>query len=221
MKYVVVDLEMNCVNKIYKKERQISHMETIEIGAVAINEKFQEISSFKTFVKPQYNHEIAKNLQKLTGITTQMVQDAPYFKEAIHQFFDWCISLNDEIQIYQWSESDRDQIVREIELKKYVVTEKEEELLSRWTNFQREYETKLGLDRDISLTDALMFAGKDFDGQAHDALNDARNTAILLSIVKDPEKCRQALSTVIEALQPTKMSTSLGDMFDFSKIVLG
>ena len=220
MKYVVVDLEMNCVNKIYKKERQISHMEIIEIGAVAIDEMFQEISSFKIFVKPQYNKKIAKNLEKLTGITTQMVQDAPYFKEAIKQFFNWCESLEDEIQIYQWSESDRDQIIREMQLKEYQATENEKELLSKWTNFQREYETKLGLDRDISLTDALMFAGEDFDGQAHDALNDARNTAALLSIVKNPERCSRALNKVIEALRPTQMSTSLGDLFDFNKMML-
>ena len=35
MKHIVVDLEMNCLAKEYKEEKQICCMETIEIGCIA------------------------------------------------------------------------------------------------------------------------------------------------------------------------------------------
>ena len=51
MKHIVVDLEMNGIEK---KHRIFGcTMETIEIGAIMLDENYQEISSFKTYVKPE------------------------------------------------------------------------------------------------------------------------------------------------------------------------
>lgn len=58
MKYIVVDLEMNSLAKEYKEERAQCGMEIIEIGAVVLDEQYQEVDSFKTLVKPQFNDEI-------------------------------------------------------------------------------------------------------------------------------------------------------------------
>lgn len=88
-----------------------------------------------------------------------------------------------------------------------------------WLDFQEEYEKVLGLERNISLKDAIMYAGEDFHGHQHDALVDARNTACLFGIVRDEEKCEKALKHVIEVLKP-KTEVSLGDMFDFSGLSL-
>ncbi|MBQ7431134.1 MAG: exonuclease domain-containing protein [Butyrivibrio sp.] len=85
-------------------------METIEIGAVMLDDNLQEISSFKTYVKPEYNDGIVKKITKLTGITNEMVKNAPTFKEALHMFTSWCLGTGDDITIYAWSESDFDQI---------------------------------------------------------------------------------------------------------------
>ena len=79
MKYVVVDLEMNPLSKEYVEERKQCRSEVIQIGAVALDERYQEIGSFKTLVKPQYNSVIVPKIKKLTGITTSMVQEAPVF----------------------------------------------------------------------------------------------------------------------------------------------
>ena len=87
MKYVVVDLEMNPLSKEYVEERKQCRSEVIQIGAVALDERYQEIGSFKTLVKPQYNSVIIPKIEKLTGITTSMVQEAPVFHQAIRQFF--------------------------------------------------------------------------------------------------------------------------------------
>ena len=60
MKHVVVDLEMN---KIQQKSeaRRICTQETIEIGAVMLDDKLQEVASFRTYVKPEYNDGMEKD----------------------------------------------------------------------------------------------------------------------------------------------------------------
>ena len=61
MKYVVVDLEMNPLSKEYIEERKQCKSEVIQIGAVALDERYQEIGSFKTLVKVRFNdaHNVA------------------------------------------------------------------------------------------------------------------------------------------------------------------
>ena len=183
MRHIVIDLEMNKLAKQYKEERLILGREIIEIGAVVLDEWYQEIGSFKTLVKPQYNDVIEKGITKLTGITTEQVQNAPILEEAIHIFFAWCHGMNDEIIIHEWSDADLEQITKEITLKKIRLNEEDMNLLVGWSDFQKEYGEKLHLDNQVSLKNAVMYAGIDFEGHEHDALDDARNTAELLKIL--------------------------------------
>lgn len=83
MIYIVIDLEMNPLSKEFREERRICRNEIIQIGAVALDESYQEIGSFKTLVKPQFNEMITRKIEKLTGITTAMVREAPVFEKAI------------------------------------------------------------------------------------------------------------------------------------------
>ena len=54
--YIVLDLEMCMVPRHMKtKEYRLKH-EIIQIGAVKLNEHFDEVSRFSTFVKPQYGY---------------------------------------------------------------------------------------------------------------------------------------------------------------------
>ena len=63
MKHIVVDLEMNGISKEHKEERQFWGREVIEIGAVVLDDSYNEIGSFKTLVKPQYNDRITPKAQ--------------------------------------------------------------------------------------------------------------------------------------------------------------
>lgn len=218
MKHVVVDLEMNPLDKQYQQEKVLCGREVIEIGAVILDEEYQEIGSFKTLVKPEFNDVIKPYYENLTGITTAMVANAPVFEEALHMFISWCYNINDNIQIYQWSESDLNQIIREIALKGIQLKPKEMKLFTDWEDFQKEYGSKLQLSNAVSLKNAVMYAGVDFEGTEHDALFDARNTATLLKIVRTPVLCKKALDHVIEAMTPTTFGTTLGDLFDFTEL---
>lgn len=65
MKYVVIDLEMNPVAAVHTAEREVCRLEVIEIGAVLLEERYQETGSFVTLVKPRFNSRIEKNMKNL------------------------------------------------------------------------------------------------------------------------------------------------------------
>lgn len=219
MKYVVVDLEMNKVSKAFAEKRHTCNMEIIEIGAVVLDEAYNEISCFKTYVKPSFNSIIDPKIEKLTGITTGKVMNAPKFEEAFHMFVDFCHSINDDIMMIQWSDSDLRQILGEIAQKDYQVSESEMDILDNWYDFQQEFGEILGLSRQISLENALMYAGEEFVGDMHDALFDARNTAELFAITRVEEKKQKTLDKVVKMLHPEESKCTMGDLFDFSSIM--
>lgn len=221
MKHIVIDLEMNKLAKTFKEERTILGREIIEIGAVVLDEEYQEIGSFKTLVRPQYNDVIEKGISKLTGITTEQVKNAPVLEEVLQRFFAWCHSMDDKILIHEWSDADLEQLTKEITMKKIQLSKSDMYLLTGWSDFQKEYGEKLHLDNQVSLKNAVMYAGIDFEGHEHDALDDARNTAELLKIVRTPSLCESALQYVIEVLTPTPTcSATLGDLFNFGALGL-
>ena len=221
MEYIVLDLEMNPIHKDYKEQKRICRSEIIQIGAIALDDTLREADSFLTYVKPQYNDAITELIQNLTGITTEKVQTAPPFCEALRLFFDWCRHFDDDLLLIQWSSSDRKQVVREMRLKEYVPDPAEEKIMGSWYDFQEEFGQVVGLENSVSLETAISFAGADFDGRQHDALNDARNTAHLFRIIRNPEENHEALERVISYLKPKEAAgTCLGDLFDFGKVIL-
>ena len=217
MKNIMVDLEMNKLAKEYKEERFICGREIIQIGAIVLDEKYQEIGSFNTLVKPQYNTRIEPSIENLTGITTEMVQNAPGFETAIRMFLSWCTCMG-EARIYQWSESDLDQVTKELALKQVQLEPEYLSLLEDWSDFQKEFGDELHISRSLALKTAVDMAGLDFDGEAHNALNDARTTAALLRTVHTPALRQAALDRVVELMTPKTIGTSLGSLFNFSEL---
>ena len=218
MNYVIVDFEMNAIANQYKEERATCTMEIIEIGAVILDEQFLVMGEFKTLVKPQYNDTISKKYETLTGISTQMVCDSPTFATAYEMFVKWCEMYGKDYEVYAWSDSDYHQLVAEMKLKNYNNSEMMRPL-ERWYDFQQEYSQTLGLERALSLENAIYYAGINPVGRMHDALYDAKNTAELFAIVRDGIRREEVLKVVMEALRPKELKSSLGDLFDFGALL--
>ena len=216
MKHIVVDLEMNNIRR-RSEARKICTNEIIEIGASMLDENLWEIGKFQIYVKPEYNDVIVPKISKLTGITNEMVANAPTFSVAFKQFTDWCLNIKDDVMIYAWSNTDHSQVMKEIQLKQYKLSEEEHKLMEHgWTDFQNEFDIHLGFERQISLKLALDMAGIDFNGRPHDALDDARNTAKLLRVFKDEELFDQSLRKIEEVMKPSSLENTLGNLIDLS-----
>ena len=216
MKHIVVDLEMNNIRR-RSEARKICTNEIIEIGASMLDENLWEIGKFQIYVKPEYNDVIVPKISKLTGITNEMVANAPTFSVAFKQFTDWCLNIKDDVMIYAWSNTDHSQVMKEIQLKQYKLSEEEHKLMEHgWTDFQNEFDIHLGFERQISLKLALDLAGIDFNGRQHVALDDARNTAKLLRVFKDEELFDQTLRKIEEVMKPSSLENTLGNLIDLS-----
>lgn len=219
MKYVFVDFEMNAIRSKFKEARAICRSEIIEIGAVMLNDSYEEIADFRQYVKPEYN-EISKKYEDLTGVTNEKVKDAPHFLISMERFRDWCIqtSQGDAFCIYAWSDTDLRQIQKEMQLKK-IDPELFSILTREWIDFQKQFCDILGLQHRISLEVAVGSISKKFEGTMHDALWDARNTATIFALSKNEKEFERTMRPIIDMIKPSgPMTFTMGDLFKDFKL---
>lgn len=130
-KHIVLDLEFTQIPKRFKEERSITPYETIQIGAVMLNEHYDLVDSFCTYVKPQFSKHITNRVTDLTGITDADIANAPSFSEALASLVSWIGSGN--VRVYSWSKTDLWQITDECMLKGIEYPS----CLYRWMDYQR------------------------------------------------------------------------------------
>ena len=210
MAWVFMDLEMKPVDKQFRRERDICRQEVIEFGAVKLGEDMTETDSFRALVKPALG-EIPPRYAQLTGITNDMVAEAPDFETVLGQFAAWC---EDAETVYAWSGSDLDQLRGEVKMKG--IDFPLEALAGKWADFQKIFTRAVGLKRELSLEQAVNIANINFEGHQHDALWDARNTAELFRIYRDEGRFNAVIGPLREAVNPKKQTSftladALGD----------
>jgi len=209
MRYIFVDFEMNPVHKSFTDIRRYCRQEIIEIGAVMLDEEYRECSEYRQYVRPLYG-SVQPKITEITGITDEMLQDAPTFEEAIGAFLDWC---GEDFEIYAWGDSDLRVLLGETD----ILPQPDERLLDidlLWFDFQRIFIELLGLQNRISLQHAVGAAEQSFAGKAHDAMWDARNTAFLFRLSQDEALFQQKMEPILSALRPSHSpKATIGDTF--------
>lgn len=90
--YIVLDLEWNqpmsgqeTITRPFRFDSEI-----IEIGALKLNNRFEEMSEFKSFVRPVFYPAMNGHVVQLTKIRPQELEKAPDFPTAYAAFRDWC-----------------------------------------------------------------------------------------------------------------------------------
>lgn len=207
---LVVDLEMCNVPRDYRRKLYKYSNETIQIGAVLLDKDFKRIGTLTQYVQPEYG-VIDCHIEKLTGIKNSHVKHAPKLYEALLHMIDWI--GNRKCKIYAWSESDRIQILHEINAKKIddirIFSLADEE---NWIDYQAEFMNRFKLDRQISLVEALERAAIKPQGRFHDGLDDAVNTGCLIEkMEKNPDF--ELLSYEMPKLDSKPLSCTLGEIF--------
>lgn len=169
-KLVFLDLEMNCSNG-----KKNMCYEIISIGAVkcSVGESFEVENLFYSIVKPTMNPILSERCTNLTGIEQYVVDRAENFNSVFKRFEEW-VGENEQIIFVAWGGEDvktilRDQILNRTDLNIIKVIKESNH------NFQREFSQYMGTRNSYSLTNALGFYNKDFEGKKHNALWDAFN----------------------------------------------
>lgn len=174
--YAVVDLEMCKVPNVVKKDKYPWRQETIQIGAVLLNESMEIIDTFSTYVFPQFGF-IDTYINNLTGISGADLHNAPRMEEALRRFVNW---LPDDVKAVSWSRNDERQIRHEIETKNICI-EGLDAILDNWIDCQEIFGKKMNSPRCYKLSEALVAADIMYNDGAHNGLVDAQNTAFLFA----------------------------------------
>jgi 3'-5' exoribonuclease 1 len=83
--FIVIDFECTCEDNIFEYEHEI-----IEFPAILVDVRQKVvIDHFSTYVRPVINPTLSPFCTKLTGITQEMVDRAPYFPDALRLFRRW------------------------------------------------------------------------------------------------------------------------------------
>lgn len=91
MNYIVFDLEWNqTINQNNKNKTDALQFEIIEVGAVMLDEDFNEISRYSSLIKPVLHRKIHPIIREITKITDEDLQMERDFKTVISEFFQWC-----------------------------------------------------------------------------------------------------------------------------------
>lgn len=183
-RYICIDLEMNELTSKERKSVKGMAAEVIQIGAVMLDENFNCISQFASYVKPVFSH-ITEEITKLTGISDETVAHADTFSTAFYKLYSW--AGKDDITTFCWSDSDYKQLWNEIYVKAKNHDEYRE-FLKTFADLQLAFGKRLDAEKTLSLDAAMKLCHLKFKGQRHNALADAFNTARILYKMQESDK---------------------------------
>lgn len=206
--YVVVDLEM-CKVPQAMRSRYPWGQETIQIGAVLLNEQLEITGQFDTFVYPQFG-SIDAEIKKLTGIEKKDVKNAPDMKTALEQFVAW---VPRDAAVVSWSDNDEKQIRHEAEAKQIEI-QGLDAILENWIDCQKIFSEKMQTEKCYKLSDALIATDICYSEREHDGLMDAYNTALLFAKMKKEQKLQlNAYYRTAREEEEEHLKVELGDLF--------
>lgn len=210
MQHIIVDFEFTTIPRTNKAARRFTRSEIIEIGAVKVNDNYEIIDSFSSFVKPELS-SLDPMCSRLTGITSSDLKDAPYFEQAADSFMEWI--GEEEFIMYEWSNSDEIQFRGECLLKG--LSEKFDALIqAEWIDIQKMFGDAVGISNAFSLEHALNTFNIIPEGRLHDAADDAYNTALLFGALNDKDRLDKNMK-LLDDIMPEKKAhgSTLGDLF--------
>ena len=167
MNFIVFDLEATCWEGWDKSQN-----ETIEIGAVLINDKNEIVSEFQQFIKPLKHPVLSEFCKELTSIKQSDVDKAPYFGEVIENFKTWFNCGSEDYVLCSWGFYDRKQFESDCKIHGL-----DDTWVDKHISLKHQYGKFMKLRRAIGMKNALINENIELDGTHHRGIDDARNIA--------------------------------------------
>lgn len=175
MNYIVLDLEWNQAfsKKLMVKKPVRLVGEIVQIGAVKLDFEFRISDMFKTMISPKYYTKMHGKVSRLTHIKSEDLKSGVAFADAIADFRRWC---GDDFCFITWGWDDI-RILKD----NFAVNGIDDSWLPDVYNLQIIYDNQVSHEgRQVALGDAVQTLGlENLAKDAHDALNDAYNTALI------------------------------------------
>jgi len=151
--------------------------ETIEIGAVLLDENYEYVSEFDQFIKPHNNPILTEYCKDLTSITQNDVDTASPLSVAILQLKEWVGSFEDVI-FCSWGYFDKRQLLEECDLHMIDYPFNADHI-----NIKEQFSKITGRTRKIGLQKALRILNIPFDGTPHRGIDDSKMIAKVFKII--------------------------------------
>lgn len=207
---LVIDLEMNGMHT-----EEIPMGEIIEIGAVILDEEFEIIDKYSTYIKPD-NLKVSQGVQRLTSITEEKLVKAPNIKEALENLLQITPDINNTT-LYTLSDSDTNAIECELNSKSIQIKDIKR-LCSNFIDIQEIFGERVGIENRINLTKALNMIGLEFNGKEHGALADAINTAQILKEIETNQDIKKTIDNINGYMQSEPLTASIASLFSNIKL---
>lgn len=173
-----MDLEWNQpYSKVITKNKIDVNCEIIQIGAVKVDGEFNIIDTFKIMVTPKYCRKMHKKVTELTGIQTEDLQYGFPFKKAFSYFLKWC---GTDFAFLTWGPDDIYTLAKNMGI--YGIDRK---WLPPYYDIQIIFKVQTEQKGRTSLINAVNYF-EETPYSNHDALNDAKNVAIICRFLDIP-----------------------------------
>lgn len=176
---LIIDLECTCSND---NSINRSDMEIIQIGAVVLDSSMEIIATFDEMIKPVIHPQLTPFCTQLTGITQSQVDGAT---SALNVFtrFDKFVAEYAAFHGNQWGSwgnFDANQFAKDFKR----LGRRQLTFLDKTShhNLKEQWAKYLRVPKQLGLGSALHKEGLRFDGNPHNALDDARNIARLAGV---------------------------------------
>ena len=195
-RYVCIDLEMTEISASQRNCVPGANGEVIQFGAVMLDENYNMLSEFSSYVKPVYS-SVTPVINQLTGITNQNLEKADDFLTVFDKYCYW--RGEGDITTFCWSKADFNQLWAELEAK----GKHRHDLfgtLHDFVDLQNIFGNFISSKTPVGLESAMRLLQMDYKGQVHTALSDSYNTARILHKLF----CTESLDLDFEYINPSK-----------------
>lgn len=205
MNYIVFDLEFNQQHPNIKSDQNPELMfEIIQIGSLKLDNNFNIISTFNSFVKPTVHKILHPYVEELTNITYEQINTSKVFTEVYEDFINF---IDDpESTLVLWGVNDIKELIKNANYYKL----SSDTLPKKYIDIQcyLSKALKYSKGKKIGLKTAIEHLEISIDSEFHDAFNDACYTTEVFKKVYN-QKIKPQLYIYTESKKEKSQKTNI------------